>query len=92
MPPGLDRLLGRRSADQRVVVVRQRLDPAQRPGALEVQLGPGAQVDDVGDAELVDEVLDVRVGEVLEVVGADQPPGCRAPAVDGRQACRRRAC
>ena len=51
-----------------------------------MQLGVGAQVDDVGHPELVDEVLHVGRGQVLQVVGADQPPGCRVPAVAGRQA------
>ena len=58
---------------------------AQRPRPLDVHLRLGAQVDDVGHPELLDEALDVGLGEVLQVVGADQPPGCRVPAVAGRQ-------
>ena len=50
-----------------------------------MNLRVGPQVDDVGHAERVDEVLDVRLGEVLQVVGADQPPGCGVPAAARRQ-------
>ena len=57
----------------------------QRSRALEGELDVAAQVDDVGDAELL-ERLDVGLGEVLEVVRPQQPTGGDLAAVGGRQA------
>ncbi len=71
---------------QRVVVVGQRLHAPQRAGTLEVHLGLGAQVDDVGDTELVDEAGDVGVAEVLEVVGPDEATAHGPAAAAGGQA------
>jgi len=56
------------------------------PHWIELDLDVAAQVDDVGDADALDEVVDVCVGEVLEVVGPQQPAGGDVATVGGRQA------
>ena len=47
-------------------------------------LDVGAQVNDVGDPQLVDEAADRGVGQLLQVVRADQSARCDRPAVKRR--------
>jgi uncharacterized surface protein with fasciclin (FAS1) repeats len=59
----------------------------ERPGPLEAHLGARPQVDDEAHAVAVDEAGDVRAGEPLEVVGAQQHARDRhAAAGDGQAA------
>src|SRR3546814_7254955 len=57
----------------------------QRSRSLRLDLVVTAEIDDVGEPQFLDQVLDRRRREVLQVVGAEQPARAERAAVRGRQ-------
>jgi hypothetical protein len=58
----------------------------ERSRALEVYFRLGAQIRDCPDVVIVDQTVDVRGREPLQVVGSDQPVGTHCPVLGGQAA------